>query len=95
MRTVSVMDAFHTVAARYGGVDPKDSAAVQSFFEVTLPRLSPRKQQQIFDAVLKLNTGIDSSLQNESTGYLGRTTATLKQLLHKKTIKKSAASVVR
>ena len=48
------------VAKRYGGVDPKDHAAVERFFTETLPTLSIDKQKKIVEELLGGSTVADS-----------------------------------
>jgi hypothetical protein len=64
----SLMNAYAKIAATYGKVNPKDPQAVQKFFEVTLPKYSPKKQQQVVDDLFTKTTGIDGSLAATTSG---------------------------
>lgn len=64
----SLMDAYAKIAATYGKVNPKDPQAVQKFFEITLPKYSPKKQQQVVDELFTKTTGIDGSLAATTSG---------------------------
>lgn len=52
------MNAYAEIAQIYGNVDPKDEAAVQHFFEATLPTFPPIKQQKIVDELFFKTTGL-------------------------------------
>ncbi|NOS81691.1 MAG: hypothetical protein HOP32_08945 [Nitrospira sp.] len=64
----SLMNAYAEIAATYGKVNPKDPQAVQRFFEITLPKYSPKKQQQVVDDLFTKTTGIDGSLSATTSG---------------------------
>ena len=61
------MDVMAKVAAQYGKVDPKNGAAVQKFFEETVPTLSMKKREEILDEVLSWSTGVDATLGRDTS----------------------------
>lgn len=61
----SLMNAYATIAQTYGNVDPSDEAAVQRFFEETLPTFSPTKQQEIVDELFFKTTGLGPDFPQE------------------------------
>ena len=45
--------SFYDIAARYGGIDPRDTEAVQRWFMETLPTLPPSKIEEVLEALLQ------------------------------------------
>lgn len=58
--------AFVDVAARYGGVDPADTEAVQHWFNEVLPTLPPDTLEEILEDLLE-HEGEGSSAEREES----------------------------